>query len=234
MLNLMLKKTHNIYILLKHFCKKLVLSVPIDILQYLQKTKSLTGLDKKKYERFRYLLSGVNNYSAIKQFVVFDKPWWVEKFGIVGGRNNTSLTIRQIYYWLSKKDENGVMLLYGDAQDADTIQEFINAPEEPPVSQKDANKPTPINKQQSDFLRKFIAEAHGLHMNEIPPIKEYYCQFWDIAWELFEAGFKPSEIINESTDVLKPIYIVGVGMSDNHGWTEGALSSVEQLITSLK
>ena len=208
----------------------LVLAIPVHKLKTLSITQgNIEGIDDGTLSQFHQYLESVRGYDAYRIFPVFKDAWWRDRFGIIGGRCNTNTPFKQVYYWNSpvKGKGPGVLLLYSDYYDAETMETYI--PQKPTSDANDQkNIPSVLNPTQLQSLRRLLSQIYN---TEVPPIERAYIKWWPVAWDLYLPHNKPSKTFNNAPTVLDPISVVGVGMSLDQGWVEGALQTVERLLS---
>ena len=216
----------------KHYqTSNLILAVPVPVLKDLSIVRGkIQGIDDDTLAVFHRCLESVKGFDAFRIFPVFKEAWWREKFGIIGGRCNTNTPFKQVYYWNSppKGEGPGVLLLYSDFYDAETLESYI--PQQPtPCAEDEKNIPSLLNSTQTESLRKLLSQ---IHHTEAPPITKAYIKWWPVAWDLYLPHNTPSQTFHQAPTILDPISVVGVGMSLDQGWVEGALQTVEELLTT--
>jgi hypothetical protein len=114
--------------------------------------------------------------------------------------------------------EKGVyMIAYSDNEDAKVL--------------KDRLKNTPKNREFfCDLLEESLAIPKG--SLDLIAIKDYYWPIGTHYYEPLRGKFKNrKEFIKEAQNPMQGMLIVGEMISMNQGWTEGALESVEAVVT---
>lgn len=210
----------------------LILSLPTKKINQFIKGNKLKGLRQDRLEELTKCVTSVKSYSAYRIFPVFKDAWWREKFGIVGGRCNTNTPLKQVYFWNSppKGKGPGVLLLYSDDFDSKILSTFMPQDSET-MTQRQANKVSVLNDTQSDALRLMLSQVF---QTDVPPMEKVYINWWPVAWDFYLPQNIPSQVFKSIPTLLNNISIVGVGMSEDQGWVEGALQTVELLLRQKK
>ena len=92
--------------------RAIVLAMPQAALKALRKKGPL--LDPHRAPHVPLMLNSVEGIPLYKLFVIYDTPWWNEKWGLKQGRSLTDIPVRQCYYWATHVGAPSAIMAYND------------------------------------------------------------------------------------------------------------------------
>jgi len=115
------------------------------------------------------------------------------------------------------RDEGLFMITYSDNENADILSKYIE------------NTPQNIR-----FFENYLIDALSLKFNDIKIIN-IYSFYWTEGTHYFQTKEPLSldENIQKMQNPFENVYVVGECISKNQGWVEGALESVESVLSNL-
>lgn len=234
----------------------LVLAMPRRSLQLIAQTGCL--LDPK-LNKIRKLIDSVEGIPLFKVFLAYHAPWW-EAVGVSSGRSNTTIPLRQCYYWgvegrqpgADPKNNNALLLAsYDDvretffwsglenrARDTDSYPEQPNQFARSGESDHDAWRGHRAPRRMVQEAHRQLVTLHGVR--EAP--EPYAASYRDWSEEPFGGGVHFWNVGYNSLDCIPrvvkplegvPVYIVGEAYSKTQGWVEGALETSELMLQHL-
>ncbi|MEM1081602.1 MAG: NAD(P)/FAD-dependent oxidoreductase [Pseudomonadota bacterium] len=209
--------------------RKVILALP---------TGALQMLDLDVSDAFHQALYACERVPACKIFMVFDQTWW-EDVPEGPGRielghfsaSHTDLPMRQCYYLGTDPGTGRGLLLgaFGDNRSVEFWPALLNHDEANP------QKVRPIPDLMRDELVRQLREMHDYEVPE--PVDALFVDwsqppYW-AGWHGWRAGYKSWEVaarLRHSPDD-PGLHVCGEAYSAWQGWTEGALTSAEMLLT---
>ncbi|AYV82569.1 MAG: amino oxidase family protein [Hyperionvirus sp.] len=163
----------------------------------------------KILEKVHYLLEKVISKALMRVYLVFplDRLWFRDMEGVV----TTKTILRQI---IPVDKERGIIMIYVDGEAARSLFYLKKA------------------KLLAEYITKLLRRLFDLY---IPDPVQIFSKFWNEATHVW----KPlADSETDSKRILKPlpeekIYIIGEAYSTMQQWSEGALSTVNQLLDQL-
>lgn len=201
------------------------------------------------------LLNKVKAQRLFKLFLAYEQAWWNDPRGIGGmsGTANTDLPIRQVYYWGPDKATDSattqgmLMASYSDSHYVDFWEPLHRRPEKK-FYHRLGREPTPA--EESYLLaygvsENMVAKAHRqirmLHpelsmADRIPMPTVALVKDWPGGWHAWCVHAKPWLVMKQLKRPMQGqnLYICGEAYSEDQGWVEGALRSVELALREMK
>jgi len=181
------------------------------------------------------LCAAILPQQAIMTALVYEEPWW-QQIGIASGASTTDLPARHLRHHYAEPDQGktlrpGALVSYSDGGSADFWRNAGTG--EPSYGWIGADHP--VARELHSQAQKMFEPKVG---RRLPPPVDAFTQDWSekgpgAAFHLWAAGSKPD---TSSADALQPIgernlHICGEAWSMRQGWIEGALETVDALIS---
>ncbi len=186
-------------------------------------------------------LESVVSQPSLKILLGFDRAWWeLEPLGITGGRSNTDLPIRQVYY-LDDRPVPGhrdaiptLVILCNDDRAYDFFQPV------PPLAQAAlGDDDTVADPAVARILRHALAQLAELHGVAVPRPRWIVIRDWAHdpfggayhGWKPGRRGWEVARRLRQPVSGVG-LHVCGSAYSDLPTWMEGALGNTEQMLQS--
>eukprot|EP00118_Oscarella_pearsei_P025862 m.308922 g.308922 ORF g.308922 m.308922 type:complete len:589 (+) comp45072_c0_seq1:107-1873(+) len=193
-------------------------------------------------------IDAVASQKASKFFLVYSQPWWESlDFNLQKGRTISTLQTRQTFYFSAKSPSSHSLLMsYNDGSNADFWGALANP--EFTTYPGSMNFLYPLTEQLVVEAVQQIKQNHGMESTEEPlqgfvmywnhqtaprVVKNYGLYMPSEAWHLWKPGYNITEIMKaiSQLDPEQDVFIAGSAYSNNQGWVEGAMETVEDVLT---
>lgn len=207
--------------------------------------EALRGLDPSSPpltdERFLRDLDSVVPVPAAKLYFGFAAPWW-ESIGLLDGRSDTDLPIRQCLYFGVEAEQpagdphNTSALLVASYSDGEATRYWEPRVGKAPFYATPAGFPEglAVSAAVVEEVRLQLEQLHG-----IPVPQPEWAAFQDWTPDPYGGGWHYWRVGHRSIDVVprmrrplpdERIYVCGEAFSSHQAWILGALSSAERLL----
>lgn len=92
--------------------RAIVLAMPQAAIKALRRKGPL--LDPSRAPDVPVMLNAVEGIPLYKLFLIYETPWWQEKWGLSAGRSLTDIPLRQCYYWSTNTGAPSAIMAYND------------------------------------------------------------------------------------------------------------------------
>lgn len=207
--------------------------------------RALQGLDPGSLPlsdgQFQQDLESVVPVPAAKLYFGFAAPWW-ESIGLLDGRSDTDLPIRQCLYFGVESEQpdgdshNTSALLVASYSDGEATRYWEQRVGEAPFFRTPAGFPDglAVSAAVVEEVRQQLEQLHG-----IPVPQPEWAAFQDWTLDPYGGGWHYWRVGHRSIDVVprmrrpmpdERIYVCGEAFSSHQAWILGALSSAERLL----
>lgn len=206
--------------------------------------------------RLMSLLEQVKAQRLFKLFLGYSEVWWNDPRGVGGasGTANTDLPIRQVYYWGADKatdpdtTKGMVMASYSDSHYVDFWEPMHRTPLDDDyfyeAPKEDLTEPEIGWLKAYGVSRNMVEKAHRqirmLHpelsmADRIPRPVVALVKDWPDGWHAWRVHAQPWLAMKQLKRPLlgQNLFICGEAYSEDQGWVEGALRSVELVLQQL-
>jgi hypothetical protein len=235
--------------------RAIVLAIPQAAIKALRRNGPL--LDPARAPEVQVMLNAVEGIPLYKLFVIYETPWWEEKWGLSAGRSLTDIPVRQCYYWATNTGAPSAIMAYNDQASAS----FWGGYQTGPLGPHDTAQAGPIlfegkagdwtppgdkvaerrlknwkdHKAPHDMVMEMHAQLMEMHgVSDAPaPVDAAFMDWMNAPYggavHFWNPGYKSWEMLDRITQPVDGLnaFIVGEAYSTVQTWVEGVFQTAE-------